>query len=166
MLRTAIFSAAILLSACDGIFNGAVCTDAGCQSGLQITFNIEDDSLYTGDYSVVVTTASNQQLSCTFTLVQTGASCGGTNCIENQSCDQFNMETNDYPPIIDYDFPEDRIFVFYPVLEGELNISINKDDAELSSLLTEPVYETNRPNGPRCDPVCRNGQIEMLLNRE
>ena len=166
MLKTALFSVALLCSACDGIFEGAACTDAGCQSGLELRVTIADDSVSLGDYSVEITTASNEQLTCTFTLVQTGSDCASGSCIENRSCDQFSTEADHYSPIVEYYLPEDKILIFYPVLEDELTISINKDDALLSNLRTEPIYETNRPNGPRCDPVCRNSTIDIDLNGE
>jgi hypothetical protein len=32
-------------------------------------------------------------------------------------------------------------------------------------LMISPKYKENRPNGPECDPVCKQGTEEMCLGK-
>ena len=155
----------LLVTACDKI-GGMACTDAGCLSNYEVVFNAEDDSLSLGEYEVQISVQDDQQFSCSFTLTQTGANCQSMDCIENRACNQFDRADGVIYDAVYYNFTEDQIVVIYPPLEGELTVSISQNGQPLSGLVTEPVYQTNQPNGPGCDPICINARNEVTIFRE
>ena len=154
-----------LTTSCDEIFEERVCTAAGCYSSFELSFNAENDSHSLGDYSVLVGQESGQQLVCSFTLVETGSNCSSIDCIDNRSCDIFQMEASPFGHDVYYSSGEEKVFMVFSPLEGELQVTIIQDGDSLFGLKTELVYEINQPNGPSCEPTCFNARTEITLNR-
>ena len=50
----------VFATACDTTH----CTDQGCSSGFQLSFNAENDSLSQGDYTISIRTEDNEQMAC------------------------------------------------------------------------------------------------------
>ncbi len=155
-----------LTSACNGFFEGTACTDAGCYSGFELSFNAENDSLSLGNYEVHVSQENGQVMSCAFTLVDTGTNCLGIDCIQNRACDLFEMEVSPFGDDVIYWPEEEKVVLIFPQLEGALQITIVQDGKTLIGLNAEPAYEMNQPNGPGCDPTCFNAATEITLNRD
>lgn len=166
MARFVLVLLLLLVTACDEIGGSKVCTDIGCLSNYEVVFNVEDDSLSLGEYEVHIDLQDDQQFSCSFTLTQTGAGCQGMDCIDSRTCNQFDRADGVFYDAVYYLYPDNQIVVTYPPLEGELTISINQNGQPLSGLVTEPVYQTNQPNGPGCDPICFNARNEITVVRE
>jgi|GEM_PF-5928375 len=165
MARFRLILLLLLVTACDEI-GDTVCTEIGCLSNYEVVFNAEDDSLSLGEYEVQIDLQDEQQFTCTFTLSQTGDACQSMDCIENRTCNQFGRADGVFYDAVYYLYPENQVIVTYPPLEGELTISINQNGQPLSGLVTEPVYQTNQPNGPGCDPICFNARNEVTVFRE
>ena len=164
MHKLLLFLSLLFMTACDQI-NGRVCTDIGCYNNFELAINAEDDSLSVGDYAVHLSLADTLQLSCSFTLKKTGSSCRLEDCIENRVCDQYENADIFFTSAF-YEYQQGKILVQFPPLDGELDITIIQDSTQLLNLVTEPVYITNRPNGPGCEPTCFNATNEVTVIRE
>ena len=152
----------VFATACDTTH----CTDQGCSSGFQLSFNAENDSLSQGDYTISIRTEDNEQMACSFTLVETGAICSTMACVQNLSCDVFQKNDGPSQEVVYYSPSEEKAILSFPQLEGELQISIMQNGEPLVGLTTSPVYEKNQPNGPNCGPTCFNAATEITINRD
>ena len=46
-------------------------------------------------------------------------------------------------------------FVFYKDAPASLDFIVRRDDVIVGGASAQPIYGESRPNGPDCDPVCR-----------
>ena len=46
---------------------------------------------------------------------------------------------------------------------ADVSAVLSRDGAELLNTTQSIAYKTVRPNGPRCEPVCRRSQVELAL---
>jgi hypothetical protein len=55
-------------------------------------------------------------------------------------------------------------FTFYTAGPASLDFIVRRDDVVVGGGSAQPVYKESRPNGPECDPVCRQAapvQVEI-----
>ena len=156
----------VLTSSCEGIFDARACTDAGCGSSFQLIFNAENDSLSIGNYSVLIEQEGGTQAICEFTLAQTGATCFDGDCIQNRSCDFSHLDAEPFFHDVYYSPDEEKVFLSYPMLQGQLEITVRQNNNLLTGLVVEPAYEVFHPNGPECSPTCYSASAELIINRE
>ena len=148
--------AIVAFASCEAPFGNRVCTLIGCDSGYQLLVGVEDDPTALGKYTIVLT-HDEQQFACTFELVETGDSCETKDCIENRVCNPLNR--------VYYSSADEKLYLFFPHLDGELNVSIEQNGKQLLEMKTTPFYEESHPNGPDCGPTCYNAKSEIVLSR-
>lgn len=151
------FIVTFLISSCAELLNEKVCTDAGCNDGYRLTFNLENNASSIGDYSIIVQTESDEVLSCSFSVSAIGNECQHGDCLSQRACDDLQGAF--------HDMSEERVYLWYPRLEGLLRISIVQDGEELAKFTSRPNYDSFRPNGPGCEPVCFEATEEIELAR-
>jgi hypothetical protein len=52
----------------------------------------------------------------------------------------------------------------HPGTPATIKVRVTRDDQEVASLDRSVQYEESRPNGPDCEPLCRQSQIALLVN--
>ncbi|TVQ87237.1 MAG: hypothetical protein EA397_18130 [Deltaproteobacteria bacterium] len=142
--------------ACSGLSGGQVCTQIGCESGL--TVEIEGiESWPAGDY-VVRASVDGESVQC-------------EGSIPLNPCDQgYTFTCSDGVARISEsgcDLPEREHGLshvhFLADAAREVSLRIERDGELLGEQTFEPSYETFQPNGPECEPTCRQAQHTLQL---
>ena len=145
------------VTSCEVIIGDRSCTEAGCSDTYTVTFNIEDDSLSLGRYEVEITREDQSTDACRFSITGTGDACSQALCINEVTCN---------PGVgVDYNWRDDEAILFFPKIEGVLDITVRQDSAVIASVNTTPVYGPFYPNGPGCSPVCSAAEDAIQVIR-
>ncbi len=133
------------------------CTRIGCMDGLEIAFTPEAPKA--GTYSITVTAGSD---SSTCEVVFPYPKCGtpATKCAG--SIPMMVTETGCELPKDKQTFPKVRM----GKAPAEIQIAVKLGKATLSDQKVTPTYEELRPNGPKCDPVCKQGKASVSLEKK
>ena len=145
----------VFLTACEILFEERVCTDAGCSDAYSISFNLAADSSALGTYEVELAQEGQPSQLCRFTITATGNQCRFGGCFADWECDD--------PRGVGFNENGDEVVVYFPKIDGELQILIRQDGELLVDKITTPVYEAFYPNGPRCEPKCAQASETVVI---
>jgi hypothetical protein len=146
------------------------CTAIGCEDGVSITVRPREGTFPPGKHSVLIATAEGGPIkTCTFTApadVQVAggfvaAECTGgvmlsvsprTTCTTMRTGDSVSQACTPIPGQF-----EERIFI--RGTPARVRVIQKTEETFLDRELT-PSYANARPNGPECEPVCRQASTE------
>jgi len=143
-----IISAGFSLALLPGCSSGS-CVEIGCRDQLVISI---DPSIVVADgiYELTLESASESAVSgsCTLTIAggESSANCSGTNgeFIEGGS------------PSFVFNFPPSTIDS-----QSLVTVKLSSAGTDLAAVEEIPAYDSQRPNGEDCPPVCLQGNIEI-----
>jgi hypothetical protein len=142
----------LLLSALPAVFvfieacTGKECTLIGCADSLQVLFN--GAIAEPGRYQIEVV-ADGTPSSCEITVPY---SCG-TEPICSAGPSTWRLNLRGCAP----GQPQQSVdgFTFFQNPPASLDFVVRRNDAVVGGGSAQPVYKESRPNGPDCDPACR-----------
>ena len=139
-----------VLSGCNVL--GLACSEVGCRGGLIV--DLRATELIPGDYTVEFELDDGEALeTCGFTVSD---DCdGGGTCIPTTDCDG-RVEV--------LALGDGQLQVSLFDAEGAVDLVLERDGTVLLDETLDPEYETFRPNGPSCPPVCRSATVQLSLD--
>ena len=130
------------------------CTELGC--GPAFTIELDEGVFAGGDYQMVVT-SDGVTTSCTVTLPI-------ASCPDGFSCDRpdpgFFIELNDCGGTLE----RLEAIVFHTQAPAQIDVEVSKAGTVLGSDSFQPAYTTSQPNGPDCEPTCKQTQAAVTLD--
>lgn len=147
--------AALLLNgtACD---LGHSCTEIGCASGVSVTLAQGSGAWSEGEYALEVM-LDDEKAPCAFAVpgdVPAPGSSTDLDCGTGIMAQLVSRSSaaNDFEVQLDaYSTPK------------TLTVELSHDGAEILSTSPPLHYTESQPNGPDCEPVCRNAQVELTV---
>ena len=173
-MRTSALLIALALAGCDtDVFLGKGCTDIGCGDSLSLNFNTADGSWPDGEYRLELDFAGDEQR-CSFKLPESlpaqrgsvgqvcesnlrGSIFAKTVCMETRTKDAVSQSCTPLPDQWTLTLHRDGT-------PKTVSIRVTRDDQEVASVSQTVNYRDNRPNGPDCEPLCRQAQIELTVD--
>jgi hypothetical protein len=147
------------------------CTEMGCSDGAWVTLAPEG-ALATGAYEMTIVTPEQTHV-CDFKIPEdlpprgsiTSITCQPTldlglqqkaECTETRTGDSVSQSCTPIP---------DRytLTLNLPGTPQSVSIEVLRDGAELLDVTRSLSYVSARPNGPGCEPVCRQANIDLTL---
>jgi hypothetical protein len=135
---------------------GEACTRIGCLSGLNIELKTTSNRWKPGSYR--------------FDMKLDGHDVQCQGRLPLKSCDQHSIQCSESDAVT---IAESGCALppsaqgWGPIhIEGEykkVDIKIMRDGTVIGHLSESPAYKTSRPNGPRCEPVCRQAELNVLV---
>lgn len=124
-----------------------VCTLVGCDEQLlALTFKSDQGPLPLGSYAIAL-------------------ALGGSGCTINVDHDGTDKEIP-----AEGCAPGSRVVVSANQFDlallatpAEVDVTMTRDGQSVADLLLQPTYEEIRPNGPACEPVCKQGTAEVTV---
>lgn len=172
-MRTFALFIALGLAGCDtDVFLGRACTEIGCSDSLTLGFNTADGHWPDGDYRIEFDFAGDERR-CSFSLpealpAQVGSV--GEVCDSSQrghfSAKTTCMETRTKDAVTQSCTPLPGQWTLALHREGTpktVSVRVTRDEQEVASVSQTVSYRENRPNGPDCDPLCRQAQIDVMV---
>ena len=144
MLRWVALSS--LFAICVQGCSSKACTLIGCADSLQIWFT--GATAKPGLYQIEVV-ADGVPTSCQIALPHT---CG-TQATCSGGPTNWRLTVSECGP----GQPQQSVngVIFYKDVPASLDFIVRRDDVVVGGGSAQPIYKESRPNGPDCDPVCR-----------
>jgi hypothetical protein len=131
-----------------------VCTDIGCLNGFTATAQRADGSFASGTHRVEIL-ADGVTWMCTFTFPLETLPGGGT---ATPTCPQgLYINVVETSP---GHFVEGITLANTP---AQVHVWQYVDDAPILDAAAAPTYTESRPNGPECEPVCRQASASWTM---
>ena len=150
------------------------CTEIGCSDGASLTLKTTAGTLPDGTYTLSFS-VDGQPYTCSFTAPDGLPREPGR--IGAASCDA-GFRLNVLPELVCTEYrtgdavsqsctPVPDRWYFAATLEGtpaELTVAVERDGVALLDEHRTLAYRDEYPNGPECDPVCRQASAALLLS--
>lgn len=147
--------AALLQSgtACDDTHS---CTLVGCVNGVSVTLGTGSGAWQEGEYAVELS-LDDEQVSCAFAVPEDSPVTGSSTTLDcgpgitallmsrGSTANDFDVQLSSYSE------------------PKTLTVSLSHDGAEILSSSPPVVYIESQPNGPDCEPVCRQARVELTV---
>jgi hypothetical protein len=167
---------AVTMAACsqtEGLFGGAhACTDIGCRDGLTVQVTGADGDFRAGTHTLEVT-ADGLAATCTFPMPPAATSGGAvqgpscpasvmvsivpaTTCTESRGPNDVSQTCTPIPGQ-----HTEMITVYGTPSAVQLRQTV--DGAVVFDRQLTPAYRTSQPNGPGCEPICRQASEAWTL---
>lgn len=149
---------------------GHSCTAMGCGNDVTLTFVSTDDTWAEGQYHLTlvvdsatyVCTAEPPDAALDIRRVECDAPLGTmtlawrsvTDCVEHRSANSVSQTCTSVP---------DK-FTLEAALQGtpkQVQVKLTRNDAPLLDQSVSLTYETTQPNGPDCEPVCKQAAVKI-----
>jgi hypothetical protein len=164
---------ALLMGAAGGACTTKACTDIGCQDGFTATLQRADGSFPSGTHQIDVL-ADGTSLSCRFAFPLETAPGGGTfqpSCPPGltvtiwpaTTCTQTTTGT----AVSQTCQPIPGQFVETIAVSGtptQVHVWQTVDGTSIVDAAASPSYQEARPNGPGCEPICRQATTSWQLD--
>ena len=139
------------LTSC-GVANDA-CTLIGCSDALVVELHADGERPRPGNYEVELV-ADGETTTCSFQFLLVCE--GGGHCVEpsTSTCPEATFDTARVDPVFSIPVSGTPMSVDYVVRVA---------DEEVASGTVTPEYETVRPNGPDCEPVCQQATARVAV---
>jgi hypothetical protein len=126
---------------------GAVaCSEVGCLSGFQLAID-KQSAWQPGAYRFVARGDNGSERSCDLRLT-------AVDMLLYEGCDGFFMTRQDDSPV--------PASAQIQIVSDEVEVEVLLDGERIAFARYEPTWTEHRPNGPRCEPVCTNGDQQVL----
>jgi len=173
MKRTLLAALIVLWAGCDADLLGRSCTEIGCVDQLSLTFRAPDNRWREGAYRIELE-LEGEALQCAFSVpaalpAQLG-SVGQVECGRGASAyfsaETLCTETRTRDAVSHSCTPRAGEWTLQLSRSGtpaRLEVRVTRDEQEVASLSETVKYRENRPNGPDCEPLCRQAQLEIAV---
>jgi hypothetical protein len=152
-----------------GCFEHGVCTLIGCVDGLRIEITGADAALPAGMHTIRATTPAGTS-SCTFTWPPESVANGWSVSAQCQAglsvlISQKTVCTASDPTSSRCDPVPGQFQEAIQVSGTPASVELEErtGDTVLVSQTVTPTYRESRPNGPHCEPVCRQAEAKLTL---
>jgi hypothetical protein len=161
---------AVLASGCE-VFTHS-CTEIGCLDGVTLELTPGGGTFADGNYTLELI-AETTRSACRFAIPDSTPSQGtvgtvdcdlGLDAFIQQAAECTEMRTAD--AVSESCRPLPGQFTLNAQLQATpetLAVRLVRDGVSLVEQTLTPAYETSRPNGPDCDPECRQAQVSLEL---
>jgi hypothetical protein len=137
------------------------CTEVGCADGATIILKTPDDTWAEAQYRLTIVvdnatyvcslqspyiTESIHRVECDATLGALSLVWRAVTVCEEPVQDRFTLEAA------------------LPGTPKEVHVTFTRDDATLLDQSVPLSYETTRPNGPECGPICQQARVELTVS--
>lgn len=151
---------ALVLVACGGVdaAGGHACTAIGCQDGL--TVEVAPEAPWPpGDYRFVVD-ADGATTTCTGSLPLPECQSRAITC-DDEGVVMISESGCALPPS-QHGFGD----LHFDGMPASLTVEVFHQQRSVGRASFTPTYQTVQPNGPECEPTCRNAYVRMALRFE
>jgi hypothetical protein len=167
----ALIAGALLASGCDSLTKS--CTLIGCNDGMQLTLRTADDRWADGAYTLDVT-IDGEAHACAFSVPEdipeqegriVDLACDSDLTIQLVPKTECTEMTRGDAVSQSCEWIEDA-WLLQGGVQGmveNLSVRVRRDDATLLDRTLEPEYVESRPNGPDCEPLCRQATVELTI---
>jgi hypothetical protein len=169
LMMTAILGAV----GCDTDVFGHGCTEVGCSDALQITLQTPDNLWPSGSYNFEFTIDGKRHNCAVEIPGDLPANLGAVEMLrcEPQLDASFSPETHcteqrtaaavsqSCTPVRDHWLLE----IHAPGTPQTLVVRVDRDQTQIFAHSQTPKYQTTQPNGPGCDPICKQSQVRLTL---
>lgn len=175
MMKAICLAMVTLLAGCDeDPFGGHGCTEIGCVDQLSLRVKTADDRWVDGAYAIELDLAGQKHV-CTFTIpndlpkqlgsieditceprLQTSYFQAVTTCTETRTKDAVSQSCTPHPG-------EWTLELALAATPDSAAVRVTRDGAVLLEKSEKVSYVATRPNGPECEPLCRQSQITWTL---
>jgi hypothetical protein len=148
------------------------CTDIGCVDQANFTIRTASGAWEAGEYSLSVT-FDDVVHTCSFTLPDDLPAQGSLDaldctprldayiqqesmCMEYRNGDSVSQSCTPIPD-------QYSLSGWFYGTPSTLAVSLERDGAELVEETHSLSYEESRPNGPECDPICRQASVDIAI---
>ena len=173
MMRLLALLSILALAGCETNVLGHGCTEIGCGDALSLSFETADGHWPDGDYRVELEFAGESEV-CTFKLPDAlptetagaaqvcepsprGFFSPKSTCTETRTKDAVSESCTPLPD-------QWTLALYRDGTPETVSVRVTRDDQEVASLSQTVDYRENRPNGPDCEPVCRQSQIDVQVD--
>ena len=149
-----------------------ICTLVGCGDGVSLEVRPAQGPFEDGGYELVIV-ADGQTHACSFVLPDDLPVQGSVHTIEctppmsaSLQAELICTEARGASSVSQTCAPIAGEFVLRALVQTtapELELRIRRDDVPLLAQTLMPSYEIFQPNGPDCEPTCRQAGIEVTL---
>jgi len=175
MVRVALFSILAVLVSAQACEMEHSCTDVGCVDGAWFELKTADGTWPNGAYAVELS-ADGVTHTCPMTLPDDLPAAGGITSIPCEPAvgylgvmlqgDAVCTEHKDANSVSQTCTPIPGHYTLQGSLPGTpstLGVRVTRDDSLLLEQTQPLTYTSTRPNGPDCEPVCRQASVEFEL---
>lgn len=155
LARASLPALLLALASCSQAGPDGACTEIGCQNGLHLTW--DQGPWKPGPYTIEVT-LDGTKVTCEGKLPLPACDAGpGFKCTPGASL-RLGESGCALPPEqhglggIDID-----------TMPAQVRIVVRRDGVEVGAQEITPKYQESRPNGPQCEPVCRQASATLTL---
>lgn len=155
------------------------CTQIGCMDSLFVELKSPNAAWAQGSYQLALT-MDGKDITCGFALPKDLPQAGHVGeivCTQRSDADKdfvrlmINQEMVCTEQVTEQavsstcePVPERYALQLHiPETPKTLSLSLTRDGQALLSRTYEPAYQESRPNGPQCEPLCRQARIEESL---
>ncbi len=124
--------------------DGKGCTLIGCNTGMTVDFS--KAAWPAGDYEVAVE-LDGKTVTCKSTLP--------LSCTSSQGCDDIGVLLTESGCALDKSQHKLGGIAIVNATPGSVKVDVKFGGASIGSGSWSPVWKTTRPNGPDCDPECK-----------
>ncbi len=167
-----------MVASCD---LGHSCTEMGCGDGVGVKLTTPDDRWSAGVYSLDVHIGDEHHLcEVQFSESASNGSDGSIPFICQSESDATASFSAAFTPVVECVERRERngdavseactrvpeswfIALASYGTPSSLSMELRQDGVVLFQKNIQPKYEEYRPNGPDCEPVCRQAQLEFLI---
>ena len=136
-----------------GVHPPLYCTEIGCPAEYLLILRPSDTRFPAGRYHVHVTAGGDAtppwfERSCYFVVSD------DPHCVPEGDCNALYFVGYPYP---------DKVWIQYGIIQGPLEVVVERDGSVVGTATFEPVYEIVYPNGPECPPTCHQAIRELIV---
>jgi hypothetical protein len=140
------------------------CTKIGCSSSLDVTFNPGKVGFAKGTYTIEAE-ADGKKGQCETKLPLPACLKEGVKAGLNTRCSGDLPLTLEQPPCAEKDAPPTLGVLKIGDAPKGVKVKVINNKKPYGEQTISPKYKESRPNGPECDPVCKQGTEEMCLGK-
>jgi hypothetical protein len=134
------------------------CTMAGCRDRLEIRIaQNESEPIARAVYQIKLSLPDGQAQWLECDTTEASPTCGDADAGPSFGNDQY-VEIENGHLLVTLEGRGDEW-----ASPAEITVRVESAGQLLGQQTFTPVYETIQPNGPRCDPTCYIGEVEMLI---
>lgn len=134
---------------------GKICTEIGCANGFRL--ELRKDSWEPGSYSFHIE-ADGEVSDCTGSLPL--KPCDASPSVTCTGAKGFFIGESGCAMAADQQGFSEIQFETSP---KQITVTISRDGSELAKQTFEPTYKESQPNGPGCEPICRQASASITL---
>jgi len=138
-----------------GVHPPLYCSQKAGWTGLALILLPTDPLFPSGRYDVHLTPEGGATLSCYFVVSDDPEECGFAPCVTSGDCSAMYYAVGSPRRA--------NVWLQYAVIQGPIEVVVERDGVIVGAATFEPVYEVVYPNGPECPPTCHQFTAELTV---